>query len=74
MTEVVVIRERSTFPLSRITLYNDLDRVELRNELDPKVMPFPGGIITGTILTISPFRSTFRKTTEGVTRWASLFR
>ena len=43
MTEVTVIREQSSFPLSRITLYNDLDRVELRNELDPKAMPFPGG-------------------------------
>lgn len=43
MTEVTVLRERSSFPLSRITIFNDLDRVELRNELDPKAMPFPGG-------------------------------
>lgn len=43
MTEVTVFRERSSFPLSRVTLYNDVDRVELRNELDPTAMPFPGG-------------------------------
>lgn len=43
MTEITVIRERSPFPLTRIAIYNDLDRVELRNELDPTKMPFPGG-------------------------------
>ena len=43
ITEVRVERERSSFPLSRVTVFNDLDRVELRNELDPKLFPFPGG-------------------------------
>ena len=43
MTEVTVLRERSSFPLSRITLIDGLDRVDLRNELDPQLMPFPGG-------------------------------
>ena len=43
MTEITVDRERSSFPLTRITIYNDLDRVELRNELDPTKMPFAGG-------------------------------
>lgn len=43
MTEVTVLRERSSFPLSRITIYNNLDRIELRNELDPKAFAFPGG-------------------------------
>lgn len=43
MTEITVNRERSLFPLTRIAIYNDLDRVELRNELDPTKMPFVGG-------------------------------
>lgn len=43
MTEITVMRERSSFPLSRITIYDGLDRVDLRNELDPEQMPFPGG-------------------------------
>ena len=43
MSEITVDRERSSFPLTSIVVYNDLDRVELRNELDPKRMPFIGG-------------------------------
>jgi hypothetical protein len=43
MTEIAVTREGSLFPLTRITIYNDLDRVELRNELDPEEFPFVGG-------------------------------
>lgn len=43
MTEISVLRERSSFPVSRITIYNDLDRVEIRNELDPDQFPFIGG-------------------------------
>lgn len=43
MTEVAVLRERSSFPLTRITIYNDLDRVEVRNELEPDEFPFIGG-------------------------------
>ncbi|MEP7074544.1 MAG: hypothetical protein ABI878_01935 [Acidobacteriota bacterium] len=43
MTEITITRERSLFPVTRIILYDDLDRVELRNELDPAKMPFTGG-------------------------------
>ena len=43
MTEITVVRERSSFPLTRITLFNDLDRVEIRNELEPDEFPFVGG-------------------------------
>lgn len=43
MTEITVTRERSLFPLTRITIYNDLDRVDLSNELDSGKFPFVGG-------------------------------
>jgi hypothetical protein len=43
MSEITVARERSSFPSARIRIYNDLDRVELRNELDPEKFPFVGG-------------------------------
>lgn len=43
MTEITVRRDRSMFPLTKIAIYNDLDRVELHNELDPDQMPFIGG-------------------------------
>lgn len=43
MTEITVDRERSSFPLTRIAIYNGHDQVELRNELDPTKMPFVGG-------------------------------
>jgi len=43
MSEITIRRERSLFPVTKITIYNDLDRVELRNELDPSQMPFAGG-------------------------------
>ena len=43
MTEITVTRERSLFPVTRIAIYDGLDRVELRNELDPTKFPFPGG-------------------------------
>jgi hypothetical protein len=43
MTEIDVSRDGSLFPLTRITLYNDLDRVELRNELDSERFPVVGG-------------------------------
>ena len=62
MTEIMIIRERSLFPVTRVTLYDDLDRVELRNELDPTKMPFVGATMAGTIRIILPFRSTFRRT------------
>jgi hypothetical protein len=43
MSEIIVERERSSFPVTRLVIYNDLDRVEIRNELDPDKMPFVGG-------------------------------
>jgi hypothetical protein len=43
MTEITVTRDRSSFPVTRIAIYDGLDRVELRNELDPKKFPFVGG-------------------------------
>jgi len=43
MSEITIVRERSLFPVTKITIYNDLDRVELSNELDPAQMPFAGG-------------------------------
>ncbi|HYJ92460.1 MAG TPA: hypothetical protein VEV84_14215, partial [Pyrinomonadaceae bacterium] len=43
VTEISVNRERSMFPATTITLYEGIDRVELRNELDPTQFPFPGG-------------------------------
>ncbi len=43
MTQITVRRERSVFPLTTITIYDGLGRVELHNELDPKQMNFVGG-------------------------------
>ena len=43
MSEITVHRDRSSFPYTRITIYNDLDRVEIRNDLDPTKLPFVGG-------------------------------
>lgn len=43
MTEITVARDRSLFPETRITIYDGLDRVDLRNELDPERFPFVGG-------------------------------
>jgi hypothetical protein len=43
MTEIVVTREGSLFPTTKITVFDGLDRVELRNELDIAKMPFVGG-------------------------------
>jgi hypothetical protein len=43
MSEITIARDRSLFPITRITLYNALSRVELHNELDPERMPFVGG-------------------------------
>lgn len=43
MSEIGIYRERSSFPYTRIAIYDGLDRVELRNELDPTKMPFIGG-------------------------------
>jgi hypothetical protein len=43
LTRIMVARERSAFPVSTITLYDDLDRVELHNEIDSTKLPFAGG-------------------------------
>jgi hypothetical protein len=43
MTEITVDRNRSSFPLTRITIYEGVRHVELRNELDPTKFPFVGG-------------------------------
>ena len=43
MTEITVVREGSLFPLTRISIFNEMDRAEIRNELDPTKMPFVGG-------------------------------
>lgn len=43
MSQLVVDRERSSFPSTVATLFNDIDHVELRNELDPTKFPFVGG-------------------------------
>lgn len=43
MAELEILRERSAFPRTLITIYSDLDRVELRNELDRSKFPFVGG-------------------------------
>ena len=43
MTEIAVIRAGSGFPTTKITVFDGLGRVELRNELDPGKLPFVGG-------------------------------
>ncbi|MGI8468470.1 MAG: glycosyl hydrolase-related protein, partial [Pyrinomonadaceae bacterium] len=43
MTQIIVRRMRSVYPLTVVTIYDNLDRVELHNELDAGEMPFVGG-------------------------------
>ena len=43
MTQIVVRRERSVFPETSITIYDNLGFVALHNELDAGKMPFVGG-------------------------------
>lgn len=43
MTRIVVRRPRVANDLSVLTIYDELDRVEIRNELDRAQIPFPGG-------------------------------
>ncbi|MDI1242332.1 MAG: hypothetical protein PSX80_10465, partial [bacterium] len=43
MSVVEVSRWESAFPTSTITLFNGLEQVELRNELDQSKFPFAGG-------------------------------
>jgi hypothetical protein len=43
MLRLLIRRERSVFPLTVLTIYDGIDRVEIHNELDPANMPFAGG-------------------------------
>lgn len=43
MTRITVRRDRSVFPVTTITIYDDIDRVEIHNELDPAHISFVGG-------------------------------
>jgi hypothetical protein len=43
MTRVTITRERSAFPLTTFTIYDDLERVDLHNEIDSASLPFAGG-------------------------------
>ena len=43
LTVISVERGRSVYPSTAVTLYEGLDRVEIRNTLDGERMPFPGG-------------------------------
>ncbi|HSU24766.1 MAG TPA: glycosyl hydrolase-related protein, partial [Pyrinomonadaceae bacterium] len=43
ITQLVIDRDRSLFPITVVTLYNGIDQVELRNELDSTKFPFVGG-------------------------------
>lgn len=43
MTQIIVRRTRSIYPLTIVTIYENFDRVDLHNELDADKMPFAGG-------------------------------
>ncbi|MCC7307553.1 MAG: hypothetical protein IT173_08300 [Acidobacteria bacterium] len=43
MSEIVIRRPRSVFPITRLTIYKGIGEVQIRNELDPTEMPFVGG-------------------------------
>lgn len=43
MSQIIVRRPRSIFPVTILTIYNALDFAELHNELDAGKMPFAGG-------------------------------
>ncbi|HQU86665.1 MAG TPA: glycosyl hydrolase-related protein, partial [Pyrinomonadaceae bacterium] len=43
MTQILVERARSAYPLTVLTIYDNLDCVEIHNELDADKMPFVGG-------------------------------
>jgi hypothetical protein len=43
MSQIVVRRERSIYPLTTLTIYDGIDRVDFHNELDGTKMPFVGG-------------------------------
>jgi hypothetical protein len=43
MSRITVSRPRSAFPVTTLTIYDDLDRVELHNEIDSASLPFASG-------------------------------
>ena len=43
MSQIVVRRDRSLYPLTTLTIYDGINRVDLHNELDGSKMPFVGG-------------------------------
>src|SRR5258708_16787533 len=43
LTRVTITPERSAFPLTTLTLYDEMDRVEIHNEIDIAKLPFAGG-------------------------------
>lgn len=43
LIRVTVTRERSAFPLTTFTIYDDLDRIDIHNEIDTNRLPFAGG-------------------------------
>jgi len=42
-SEITITRDDSVFPVTKLTIVKGIDRVEIRNELDPAKMPFVGG-------------------------------
>lgn len=43
LTRVTITRERSAFPLTTFTIYDDLDRIDIHNQIDTNRLPFAGG-------------------------------
>jgi hypothetical protein len=43
LTRVTITRNRSAFPLTTFTIYDDLDRLDIHNEIDTNQLPFAGG-------------------------------
>ena len=43
LIRVTVSRQRSAFPLTTFTIYDDLNRVDIHNEIDISRLPFAGG-------------------------------
>jgi hypothetical protein len=43
ISRITIRRERSVYPLTTITIYDGLDRVDIHNELDPAYISFVGG-------------------------------
>lgn len=43
LSEITIARDRSVFPVTKLTVFKGIDRVEIHNELDPALMPFVGG-------------------------------